>query len=59
GNDGNDIVKGGSGHDKLLGGHGDDRLRARDGTRDPKLKCGGGRHDRLKRDKHDPHGKSC
>ncbi|MGZ5340718.1 MAG: calcium-binding protein [Solirubrobacterales bacterium] len=59
GNDGNDIVKGGPGRDKMLGGFGDDRLRARDGKRDPKLKCGGGRGDRLKRDKHDPHGKSC
>jgi Ca2+-binding RTX toxin-like protein len=59
GNDGNDLVNAGKGHDKLFGGAGDDILKAKDGKRDPKIACGGGRGDRRKRDKHDPQGKSC
>jgi Ca2+-binding RTX toxin-like protein len=59
GQDGNDLVKGGSGRDKMFGGFGSDLLRARDGTRDARINCGGSRHDRLSRDKRDPRGKSC
>jgi hemolysin type calcium-binding protein len=59
GQDGNDLLKGGSGRDRMTGGFGNDLLKARDGLRDKRLNCGGGRHDRLRRDHRDPHGKSC
>jgi Ca2+-binding RTX toxin-like protein len=59
GQNGNDLLKGGGARDRLNGGFGADLLKARDGVRDKRLNCGGGRHDRLRRDHRDPHGKSC
>ncbi len=59
GDSGNDVLKGGFGADAMFGGIDSDRLRARDGARDIRLRCGPGR-DRLKRDRGlDPRGKSC
>ncbi len=48
------------GRDSYLGGPGRDRIRARDGSRDRRIDCGGGRGERARRDRGlDPRAVSC
>jgi hypothetical protein len=58
---GRDMLVGGPGSDTLFGGGGIDFLVARDGEHDHALNCGNptGRHERITRDRVDPHPADC
>ena len=61
GDDGRDRIKGGGGTDTMFGGDGADVLLARDGTRDRRIACQGGRarDERASTDGQDPKPGSC
>jgi hypothetical protein len=68
---GDDVMRGGGGDDHIgggvdepgrdvfLGGGGDDFCDAKDGRRDVRIDCGGGRDDALRPDSFDPRSRRC